>query len=279
MTDEITPAVVETPVAAAVEQKSPELVTTDPKTPDLLAEPVVAPVEPVEVKPTAEQETQKRLDDMARESFREKQRADELQRQLEASKPAVKPLGDRPKIDDFKTLEEYDSAIDAWSFRRGQESVNAETAQRQKQEQERARLANVAAKGAASRQKHPDFDTVVRPLAGVMDSSEVLSDFVASHPMGVETAYELAKNPAILEQILNLSRSNPWEARERLIAMGTRLKAPPVAQSNAPEPIKTVGNKNTLPTNLEKLAKEDMNGYVALRNKQELADKTRWRSN
>lgn len=245
---------------APVEQKSPEMVTTEPKT-DL-----ETPVENTEV---TEKPIEPKDNDLAREKFSEKIRADDLQRQLDEAKPKdVIPTAE-PDINNYKTLDEYKADYKKWAKEEGKREER-ETTSKAEQAKDQAKVrAEVARKGQESRAKHSDFDTVVRPLAPVMDSIPILRDFVEKNPMGTEVAYELAKNPAILEQ---LTKSDLWAGGELLLNMAARLKKPVVAAiSNAPEPIKPVGSRETVKPRLAELASKDINGYMAKRNKDELA--------
>lgn len=272
MTDEI--AVVATPNpmemvvttnSAPVEQKSTEMVTTEPKT-DLDAtssfdteEPVLEPEKIIEPKDN----------DLAREKIQETIRADNLQRQVDDLKPKDSIPEKEPDINDYKTLDEYKADYKKWAKEEGRREERDAVHATKEAEKIAAIRANVATKEKESRVKHADFDSVVGPIAPVIASVPILKDFLAKNPMGTEVMYELGKNPAVLDQIM---RGDAWEAGERLLGIAARLKKPAaVSISNAPEPIKPVGSHETVKPKLGELATKDINGYMAKRNKEELA--------
>lgn len=277
MADEIiapTPAanpmdmVVETNTAT-VEQKSPEMSTTEPKTSiDAPAEVVIAPVAP---KSEEKPEPTPEANEQARKVIEAQMRANNAERQLKESQPK-KELAARPKIETFDTLENYEQALIDYAKGLGRQEYQTETTQADQQRQQMALKAAIATKAQESRAKHLDWNQVVQPFAPLMDSIPILSDFIAKNPLGTEVAYELAKQPALLEQLRN---SDMWAAGEQLLNIAARLKKPAVATiSNAPEPIKPVGSHEGTKPKLTELASKDINAYVRIRNKQEL-DKLR----
>jgi len=246
------------------------MVTTEPLAPlQPIAEPLVTETA-IEAKPEPTQEDKD--NDLARERIRERLRADELQRQLDAAKPKETIPDKEPNINDYKTLEEYQQDYKKWAMAEGKrEQVKAYEAQAE-QERQRKIQVDVATRENESRVKHADYDVVISQIVPVIGSVPLLKNFIASNPMGTEVMYELAKNPAILDQIMR--SANVWEAGERLLNIAARLKQPKVAPiTQAPAPIKPVGAREALTPNLGQLAQKDMNGYHALRKKQRLAEK------
>lgn len=254
--------------SAPVEQQSTE--TTTETTP---AEPVVTespktetPSEPVSTETaTAEPSVDDKANENARLLIEARIRAEKAERELLALKPAEKPLGDRPKIEQFATLEEYDRAVDEWNDRRIDTKTNERLSATERSRQADAEKVAVETKQAASRVKHADYDAVISPIVPIIGAIPLLKDFIAKNPMGTEVAYELGRNPAVLEQLM---RQNMWEAGESLINMANRLKAPvKVAPTNAPDPIKTVGSNEVAKTKLSDLPIGD---YFATRKRQEM---------
>lgn len=251
--------------SAPVEQRSTEMVTTEPKTP--IDDTPEAPEPVAELAP--EETLEEKANKSALKAFEAEARADAAERQLKELQPKAKPLGDRPKIEDHDTLENYDKAVDEYHEAKGEARFNEKLTAKQKEDELFRIRADISAKENESRAKHTDFDQVVMPIVGVVGSIPILKDFIAKNPMGTEIVYELGKNPAILAQLRN---SDNWAAGEMLINMAARLKKPVVAEvSNAPEPIKPVGSREVVKPRLAQLATKDINGYMALRRKQELA--------
>lgn len=271
MTDEITSpvATVEAPVAAPVEQKSPELATTEPKTPLAELEPVldISPTETVVDAPKPVEPRKPDNDALVREKFEAQQENENLRRQLEALKPPEKPLGEAPKIEDYQTIEEFVKDTLDYGKRLGLHEASQQSLQAQSDRQMAATRSAVAVKEAQSRAKYADFDRVLSPLVPVFGSIPVLKDFIGESDMGTEVAYHLAKNPVLLDEI---SRMTPFAAGRQLLTLEAKLKAPPVAQSSAPAPITPVGSREGLRPSLADLASKDINGYIAKRNKEEL---------
>jgi len=251
--------------SAPVEQQSTPMITTEPQTHD-------EPEPEVTEAPIEASEPDEKANAAARRAIEAEIRAENAERQLKDSQEPKKELGARPKIEDFDTLENFEKALVDYAKSEARGEVTQEqSAAKQRAEAEKLKL-DVQVKARESRTKHADFDQVVAPLARVMDSIPILSDFIARNPLGTEIAYELGKQPALLEQ---LRGADHWTAGEMLLNMAARLKKPAaVSVSNAPEPIKTVGNRETVKPKLTELATKDINSYIAKRNKQEL-DKRR----
>lgn len=206
-------------------------------------------------------------------------RAEKAEGELKALKPAEKPLGDRPVmplIENFDTYENFltalkshDKAVDEWNDRRISAAVEKQTQERITRT-ESERLANadrisVATKEEVSRTKHKDYDVVIAPMIPLIREFGLLKDFIAKNPMGTEVVYELAKNPAILEQ---LTRMNVWDAGEKLLSMASQLKKPvSIKPTNTPDPIKPVGTNEVAKVKMSTLPIAD---YFEARKKQEM---------
>lgn len=254
--------------AAPVEQRSPELVTTETDAP--IEQFIDSAPETAEEPIAAEPAPDPKDNDLAREMFQEKLRGDEYKRQLDELKPKDPAPEKEPDINNYRTLDEYKADYKKWAKEEGKREERA-AYQQQEQAKEQAKVrANVVAKEQDSRAKHADYDAVVTPLVPVIGSVPILKDFIAKNPMGTEVMYELAKNPAVLDQIM---RGDVWEAGERLLNMAARLKKPvAVSVSNAQEPIKPVGSREVVKPKLSSLSDA---AYIEARNKQELARRRR----
>lgn len=264
-------------VPAVTEQQSvneaPVVPITEPVAP--IAEPT-EPVEPVIApSPTPEQKD----NDLARERIKEQMRADSLQKQLDAQKPVNKVPDNEPDINDQSTwgdkykdspndLKTYLTAYREWAEAGAEKKVHESIAQQNYcQQQDKIRV-EVAAREQEARAKYSDYDTVISPIVPVIASVPILKDFAAT-PMGPQVIYELAKNPAVLDRIM---RSDTWSAGEQLLNIAARLKAPkPADITNAPEPIKPVGSRETVKPRIVEMASKDIGGYFETMNKRELA--------
>ena len=273
------PKATETPETLPEKKEvSKEMVSTEPKT-DISVFEQKEPQPKVEIK-EAVKEAPKSDPDVER--FIEKLKVEDLQRQLDATKPKETPFTQEPNINDKSTwgkfkdgednFETFLKARDAYVEQKANEKFNANLQTQKTQEKQREVLAKLQAQAAKARTKYADFDQVMQPGAAVLDRIPVVSSFIQNNPQGLEVAYELLKNPSLLAQIYQ--NPNLWESGQQLMKMAERISNPaPVKQSNAPEPLKPVGSREVLKPSLVKLATNVIAGYIKLQNKQELRRK------
>jgi hypothetical protein len=260
--------------SAPVEQQSTE-------TPLAIESPEPAPVAPeAPIAPTAEDKAAT----TAREAIRDRLRAEDAERRLQELQPKHTAPSKQPDINDQKSWgdkykdspNEYETFLKAhadWAMDEGRRLERQAYSQAQTQKEQLAIRTEVAKKEQDSRGKHSDYDTVVTPIAPIIGRIPIIKDFIARNAMGTEVAYELGKNPVVLEQLM---RSNVWEAGEQLLSMAARLKAPKTVEiTKAPEPITPVGARETVRPRLAELAAKDVGAYIAQQNKKELDRKRR----
>jgi hypothetical protein len=262
-----TPEVVFSPVTAPEEQKSPELATTTPKTPlaDLEDKPAGQTAADGS---TADKPAGKEAPDLVSQLLQETMRREDAERRLQALAPKKEPLKE-PVISDFKTLEDYNKAMLTYGKALGAEEVSQQNERNKLINEQTAVRTAVATREAKARTKYTDYDATIMPIVPVIGSMPILREFIGGSELGSEVAYHLGKNPAVLQQLKNLS---PIDLGRQLFALETRIKtASTVKQSDAPDPIKPVGNREGVRPNMAQLAEKDINGFVARRNKQELA--------
>lgn len=273
-------------IPAAVEQKSPEiaseptpkLATTEPNTP---LEEVIEPVElkqDIKLEPTAADNA----NETARKAIGDKLRADEAERRLRELQPKVEVPEKQPDINDQTTwgpkykdapndLENFLKAHAEWAREDGRRAERTDASRAEQQRQALATKTEVMKKEQDSRAKHSDYDSIITPILPVIANIPLLKDFIAKNPMGTEVMYELGRNPVVLQQMM---QSDAWTVGEQLLNMAARLKKPVAVQiTNAPEPIKPLGSRETVKPNLAELAGKDTNGYIKTMNKRELAKK------
>jgi hypothetical protein len=254
--------------------KGVEMVSTEstiPDEPESKAEVKPEALEPKEAeKPNTETKPDVKLEPTEEEkNIQARERLAERIRQTAQSQQPQQPqpAGDAPKIENFSTLEEFLDARDKWASKKGVENYTAQQTQESNQRRQREMQAAIEAKANLTRVKYPDFNSTIQPYAGFMDAIPALSAYINESDMGMEVAYNLAKNPALLEEI---SRMSPFAAGRQLLKLEEKLKAPPVALSNAPEPIKPVGSRETVKPRLSQMSDGD---FIRERNRQELASK------
>ena len=241
--------------------------------------------EPDEKKGKPPRGVQKRLDELTRQRYEEKRRADALEAQLTQALQALNqgtPQQNQPAIDPTQPP-------DARNYRGGEADVDfyrdmarwearAEI-QAMVQQAERAKtVETIASREDQARAKYADYDGVVTPenLAPLRANAD-LFEVVASHEAGPELAYYLGKNP---EEAINLSRMNPYQASIRLGQLIAALTPETTAQtrtaSRAPAPISPMrGNGASPAVNYEaKLAEAEAAGNFDLWRKLKAAQKS-----
>jgi hypothetical protein len=121
------------------------------------------------------------------------------------SEPAQPVAAGKPKLENFKTLEEYQEALTDWKLderERTRKEADARTAQEEAARTEQERW---TAKEKAARKAHDDYDdlidTVVIPAGpGVLAARQAMLE----DEHGAELLYHLAKHPKELERIAAL---------------------------------------------------------------------------
>ena len=182
----------------------------------------------------------------------------------ELAKKDVKPLGERPKLDDFDSEEDFHLALSDWNYdkRRGEElSQNQENTTKSQQEtaqkEHETKIDTMFDSGSA---KHENFTAVVTSVPGDLFRQEVVAAIVETENSD-DVAYFLANNLQEAEKISNMNGT------QRAIALGQislRLATPPPKKpSEAPEPIKPGGNNSNGAVDDRKLTDDE---WLARRN-------------
>jgi len=166
---------------------------------------------------------QRRIDKLTREN-------EELKRLIAGREPVTPPhdkpsepaqpiAAGKPKLENFKTLEEYQEALTDWKLderERTRKEADARTAQEDAARTEQERW---TAKEKAARKAHDDYDdlidTVVIPAGpGVLAARQAMLE----DEHGAELLYHLAKHPKELERIAALSPASAVLAIGKLSA-------------------------------------------------------------
>ena len=183
----------------------------------------------------------------------------------------------RPRLDDFDTVEDYESALDkhqeekaTWIVeqRLAAERQSREQATQEQSKQERAKQINQwLNKGS---QRSADFIPVVTDQS--VPFTEQMLDLFTSSEVGHDLMYQLAKNPA---EVRRLSLMPPHLAAYELAKHEAKITAKPSPGkkiSSAPNPIHPVGGGETSVPDLSdpNISTAD---YMKLRREQEQAKK------
>jgi len=237
--------------------------TTDAKATDAAPNPAPAP-EPKKVDPR-----QRKIAEMAYEVRELKRQNDRLLGLVErGNAPAQQQVGQPPRIEDFKSIDEFLDARDQYRDRmREQKAPKQEKAQEPDGRVVEAVKAAVDDLRSIGTEKYEDFeedvfDDNVKFTAQMRQSIIEIEDM----DLQAEVAYYLGKNP---KEVLRIGKLSPIRQNAAIGRLEERLSAKPQPQkrpSAAPAPIQPVGGSNT-PTD-EILPTEDYESFLKKRNKQ-----------
>lgn len=159
---------------------------------------------------------QKEAEEFARDQWRERQaadaRADKIQRELDEerakSRPATVKTEDKPpKPEDFATVAEYTDALVDYRVAKKFADDKAEAEQKRQAEEKAERDRQFAERIAKAKEKHEDFDEVLKSIAGT-ELDRVHTDvieYMQESELGADLLYHLAKNPKDLDRYRKLS--------------------------------------------------------------------------
>lgn len=198
-----------------------------------------------------------------------------LKEQLEArtqtpaeSSPAPKPepvqaeAPQKPKLEDFKTWEEYDAAKDSYYESMAKyESTQAVQRDREERSQQEQR-SRVEAQLAEARKRYADFDEVAEPARkGIFEDPKVhqaIKVMANDSPVMTDLLYAIGGNADDLESFLKIAREKPTEAIRRLVIYEkltmealekaqAKVTTPEKRETKAPPPPTELAGKGTTP--------------------------------
>lgn len=225
-------------VAEAVEEELPESVETEPSEEpeaasgeDEATEKAEADAEPSDSSPEKKDDGfQKRIDELTKRYYTEKQQADEYRQQLEAIQRQQSEAPQPGKtLADF----EYDEAQFA-SYQRelAKEEARAETEAMARQQQQRARMLDFQVNESKFAEKAEDYFKLTRqdyPVSPAMAEAIIGSEF------GPQVNYHLAKHPDIAAQLAQMSDFDAAREIGRLEAT-LSVKKPSISEAPPPTP-------------------------------------------
>jgi hypothetical protein len=183
----------------------------------------------------------KEAEEFARGAYRKQleaeQRAEQLQKELEATKTKSRPAPEapkEPKPEDFTTVGEYTEALVAYRVEQRFTAEKAKEANQREAEEKAAREREFGKRLNASREKHDDFDQVLQSIANT-DLDRVHSDvteYIQESDTGPELLYHLAKNPDVLDRLRKLS---PRKFIAELGKLEAKWETPAPAADPAPK--------------------------------------------
>lgn len=195
-------------------------------------------------------------------AIRAEERAELLQRQLEAGQQksgpaAVKEPPKEPVAADFATVQEYTDALVSYRVDQCLREKEAEAQREAEQRESEARQREFGKRIATAREKHEDFDDVLSSIKGT-DLDRVHADvteYLQESDHGAELLYHLAKNPDVLERLRKLTprkfiaELGKLEDKLQAPAPGekTETKTPSTLTEVATPPVKTSVSKAPAP--------------------------------
>lgn len=164
--------------------------------------------------------------------------------------------GAKPKLDDFKTYEDYIEALTDWKI--AQKAAVISEAQTQD-----VVAARYAQQAELSRKAHPDWDEAFAESGDIEIHPEVQQTIV-EHDNGSEVAYYLAKNPELAQDLARMPLRRQIAEIGRISAVLERSEAPaPVKpRTAAPAPITPVsGGSTTTQVDPSKMSMKEYRAY------------------
>jgi hypothetical protein len=141
----------------------------------------------------------------------------------------------KPTPAQYTTIEEYTEAIADWKFDQRLAQQNANTARQQA-------IKSYGEKVAAFQVNNPDFQTVVNNLIKDYQNENVpeLMQYVNESDVGAEITYYIAKNPHIMEKIIEMPSHRRYAELGKLEdkVSNKNMKSYTANVSKAPNPVK-----------------------------------------
>lgn len=213
----------------------------------------------------------------------------------EASKDPKAPV--RPKVEDFKTFDEYEAAKDKYNDEAADYKVQKALAdERARQQQEVARQ-GVQQKVEEGKKRYADFEKTVAPvLKGFVADPEVpqfVKQAVGDSPVMVDVLYVLGGDPVQFENFLQDAKTNPIKAIKTIAVLEnlvmqeleggdktrndkgqfTKEQESSKKSTSAPPPPKEVSGRGTPPADeVESAAKSsDFRAFRAAANRRDVS--------
>lgn len=194
--------------------------------------------EKTETQPKKKGGFQKSIDRLTREKYELQQQIEELRKGPgpQAAKPEAEP-----KVEDFKTIAEYEDAKIAYKVDQRIKAREIEETRKAQEDHVKSVLAEHNRRIAEAIEVHPDYEEV-RDALGNTEIQAAAYFAIPEQPNSAEVVYYLGKNPDVVEE---LNRMSPTAAAARIGRISAMLERPqspttkPVSRISAP--LRTVG--------------------------------------
>jgi len=180
---------------------------------------------------------QRRIDQLTREKYEERRRAELAERELarlkeEAAKQQPQ-AGQPPRVDDFDTYEDFLRAQVQYELEQREALRNQEASLSQQAQQRADVQVRVEKTFEQGRGRYEDFDEVVtNPNVPVTDA---MVEAIATSDVGADVAYFLGKNPA---EAARLAALPPLELGRAIALIEMQVSRQP--EKKLPDPVPTV---------------------------------------
>ena len=260
---------------SGTEQKIEQETETEPETEEPGTEPEAEEEEEPENEPYSDKERQKlpkgvekRLAKMRKKQGDAERRAEAAEMELEALKRKQElakstEIGEKPKVDDFETEEEYLEALADYKINKKYAELEAKKAEqleakvaKERKIIERRKQEKLQESFGKAAKKYKDFNETVKDVF----ISNAMAEVLAIIPNAGDVAYYLGKNPDITEDIASMPTVETVLAIQEI---SNKVKPKKTSKAPAPiNPIKTQGGNIKTPEHMT------MKEYIEFRRKQ-----------
>lgn len=229
-------------------------------------------------KPAGKPGAEDRINELTREKYGWKARAEKAERELEearkgktAEQPKAAAPSDKPRVDNYASYDEYIEALADWK----EDQKTKERDEKEKKDREdkaaTSRQENFEKQSREAAKKYSDWQQVA--MAEHVPYSPTSAKLVMESELAGDLAYHLGMNPDVAERLAKLGDSDPTACAREIGKLEAKLAADPPAQSatKAPAPVKPVGGREPVRRGLGDLSVDE---YIARRNKDELKVRT-----
>jgi hypothetical protein len=226
----------------------------------------------------------KEAEEFAEDEWKQRRMAEtriaELEAELRRAKPTEAPKAEelkRPRLSDFQTAAEFDTAMDEYESKRAEQvRSEVEVATRQQLANERQQ-AELAARIEAAKSDFPDWDEVINKAAksGYTPSGHIQAAMRESE-VAAHLAYHFVKNP---DELRKLEQLSPIKAVQEIgkieqkfikaeSAEAPKATKPPIETTRAPAPVQSLRSDSAGIVNNDPSKASDFHEYRRLRAEQ-----------
>ena len=197
---------------------------------------------------------------------------------------------DKPKIDDFKTLAEYDDAHDKWVDEMTTYKATEAVAKMRAEEAQKVAEKEFQSKIDEAKSRYPDFMETIEPARQAIfedkDVHPAVKAMVDASPVFVDLLYVIGKKSDDMARLTKLSKTNPIEAIREIVLLDALVreersgkakeevvKVPAKRVPTAPDPGYEASGTATSPGDVvaEAVKKSDYVAFAAEQNRRDIA--------